>query len=112
MHGNSCGSANYINQIAEYFSLLGGFDYGREAPRRDNLDHYGFVDSSNPNFYGPFTPVASNNLTISSLTPDVAAEGALSSHFRYYLGWRRDEIDFVNEDLLPSWRIHFRTGLA
>jgi hypothetical protein len=71
-------SANYINKIAEFFSLLGGFDYQREAPRRDNLDHYGFVDPSNPNFYGPFTPVASNNLTISSLTPYVAAEGAVS----------------------------------
>jgi hypothetical protein len=94
------GSANYIKKIAEYFSLLGALDYGREAPRRDNLDHYGFVDPQNPDFYGPFTPVASNNLTISSITPCVAAEGGLGSHFRYYLGWRRDEIDFNNEDLL------------
>jgi hypothetical protein len=94
------GNANYINKIAEYFSLLGGLDYEREAPRRDNLDHYGFVDPNNPNFYGPFTPVASNNLTISSVTPYIAGEGALTSHFRYYLGWRRDEIDFDNEDLL------------
>ena len=94
------GSANYINKIAEYLSLLGGLDYEREAPRRDNLDHYGFVDPNNPNFYGPFTPVASNNLTISSVTPYLAASGALSNHFRYYLGWRRDEINFDSGDLL------------
>jgi Carboxypeptidase regulatory-like domain len=96
------GSANYMKKFGEYLSLLGGFDYEREAPRRDNLDHYGFVDPSNPSEYGPFTPVASNNLTISPFTPYVAAEGALSSHFRYYVGWRRDEIEFDNQDLLRS----------
>lgn len=94
------GSAVYVNKIREYLSLLGGLDYEREAPRRDDLDHYGFVDASNPSNYGPFTPVAANNLTISPVTPYVAAEGALSSHFRYYLGWRRDQIDFDNQDLL------------
>jgi Carboxypeptidase regulatory-like domain len=96
----SGGSANYVNKIGESLSLLGGFDYQREAPRRDNLDHYGFADPNNPNYYGPFTPVASNNLTISPFTLYVAAKGALGSHLRYYLGWRRDEINFNNEDLL------------
>ena len=42
------GSANYLNKIAEYFSLLGGLDYEREAPRRDDLDHYGFFNPSDP----------------------------------------------------------------
>ncbi len=96
------GSANYVNKIAEYISLLGGFDYEREAPRRDDLDHYGFFDPSAPNYYGPFTPVDGNNVTIGSVTPYVAAEGALSHYFRYYLGWRRDEINFNNQDLLSS----------
>ena len=94
------GSANYVNKIAEYFSLLGGLDYEREAPRRDNLDHYGFFTPTTPAYYGPFTPVDGNNVTIGSVTPYVAAEGALSHYFRYYLGWRRDEIDFVNRDVL------------
>ncbi len=94
------GSANYVNKIAESLSLLGGVDYEREAPRRDDLDHYGFFDPSNPGYYGPFTPVANNNVTISPLTPYVAAEGSLTRYFRYYLGWRRDEINFDNEDLL------------
>ena len=96
------GSANYVNKLAEALSLLVGLDYEREAPRRDDLDHYGFFDPNNPSYYGPFTPVASNNLTIGSVTPYIAAEGALSGHFRYYLGWRRDQIDFENEDLLHS----------
>jgi hypothetical protein len=81
---------------------LGGLDCEREAPRRDDLDHYGFFDPRDPSYYGPFTPVDGNNVTIGSLTPYVAAEGALARYFRYYLGWRRDEIDFENDDLLHS----------
>jgi len=96
------GSANYVNKIAEYLSLLGGFDYEREAPRRDDLDHYGFFNPGAPGYYGPFTPVDGNNVTIGMYTPYVAAEGALARYFRYYLGWRRDEIDVDNDDLLHS----------
>jgi hypothetical protein len=95
-------SANYVNKLAEYFSLLAGFDYEREAPRRDDLDHYGFFNPSQPSYYGPFTPVDANNVTIGSLTPYIAADGALTRYFRYYLGWRRDEIDFDNDDLLHA----------
>ena len=96
------GSANYVNKIAEYLSLLGGLDYEREAPRRDDLDHYGFLNPSQPDYYGPFIPVDGNNVTVGSLAPYLAAEGGLGRHFRYYLGWRRDEIDFDNQDLLHS----------
>jgi Carboxypeptidase regulatory-like domain len=93
-------NANYLNKIAEYLSLLVGLDYEREAPRRDDLDHYGFFNPANPSYYGPFIPVDANNITIGSVTPYIAAEGALTRYFRYYLGWRRDEIDFANDDLL------------
>ncbi len=104
-------SANYVNKVAEYFSLLAGLDYEREAPRRDDLDCYGAVDPSgvgchgfaspsNPAFYGPFTPVDANNVTIGTVAPYVAAEGTLKRFFRYYLGWRRSEINFNNQDLL------------
>jgi hypothetical protein len=96
------GSANYVNKIAESLSLLAGFDYQREAPRRDDLDHYGFFNPADPAYYGPFTPVDGNNVTLGSLTPYIAAEGALARYFRYYLGWRRDEIDFDNDDLLHA----------
>jgi len=95
-------SANYTNKITEYLSLLGGFDYNREAPRRDDLDHYGFFDPANPSYYGPFTPIDANNVTIASLSPYIAAEGALTRYLRYYLGWRRDQIDFDNDDLLHA----------
>lgn len=93
-------SANYTNKIAEYFSLLGGTDYNREAPRRDDLDHYGFFNPASPGYYGPFTPVTANNVTIGSVSPYVATEGTVARYFRYYAGWRRDEIDFNNQDLL------------
>ena len=92
------GSANYLNKISESFSLLGGLDYEREAPRRDNLDRYGLFDPSHPSYYGPFTPVAGNDLTLESLSPYIAAQGSMTRFFRYYLGWRRDEIYFNNED--------------
>jgi hypothetical protein len=95
-------SANYVNKVAEYLSLLAGFDYGREAPRRDDLDQYGFFNPDEPAYYGPFTPVDGNNVTIGSLTPYIAAEGAVDRYFRYYLGWRRDQIDIDNDDLLHA----------
>jgi hypothetical protein len=72
------GSANYVNKLTEYFSLLGGLDYEREAPRRDDLDRYQNFDPGNPGYYGPFTPVNGKNLKIGSLTPYVAADGALT----------------------------------
>ena len=96
------GSVNYVNKFAEYLSLLGGFDYNREAPRRDDLDQYGFFDPENPGYYGPFTPVSANNVTIGSFTPYLAAQGYLAHYFGYYLGWRRDEVDFDNDDLLHA----------
>ncbi len=95
-------SGNYLNKISEYVSLLGGFDYVREAPRRDDLDQYGAFNLSNPAYHGPFTPVDSNNITIGTVAPYIAVQGPLSRYFRYYLGWRRDEINFDNQDLLHS----------
>ena len=93
-------SAEYLRRFAECFSLLGGLDYEREAPRRDNLDRYGFFDPRRPAYYGPFTPVDASNVTIASVTPHLAAEGGISHHFHYYLGWRTDMVSFENRDLL------------
>ena len=95
------GRAEYVNKFAGYFSLLAGLDYQREAPRRDDLDRYGLFDPSHPGYYGTFAPIDGNNVTIGSITPYIAAEGSVSHHFGYYLGWRRDEISFDNRDLLP-----------
>jgi hypothetical protein len=95
-------SANYVNKLSEAVSFLGGFDYNREAPRRDNLDHYDLPNPTAPRVYGPFTKVDSNNVTLTSLTPYAAASGALSPCLRYYAGWRRDQIDIENDDLIHS----------
>jgi hypothetical protein len=94
------GSADYVNKVSEYFSLLGGLDYEGEAPRRDDLDRYGFFDPSRAGYYGPFTPIDGNSLTLGTVTPYIAAEGAVTRFFRYYVGWRRDEINFNNKDRL------------
>jgi hypothetical protein len=92
-------STDYTDRFAKEFSLLTGLDYEREAPRRDNLDHYDFYVPGTF-AYGPFTKVDSNDVTISSVTPYAAGAGELSRYFRYYAGWRRDQIDIENDDLI------------
>jgi hypothetical protein len=94
------GNATYVNKLGDFLSLLGGVDYQRDAPRRDDLDHYDFVDPTEPDVYGPFQKVAANNITIGDVSTSLAVEGALDRYFHYYLGWRRDEINFANDDLL------------
>ena len=93
-------NATYVKKFGDALSLLAGIDYQRDAPRRDDLDRYDFFDPAQPNVYGPFQKVSANNITIGDLSPYVAAQGALDRYFHFYLGWRRDEIDFDNEDLL------------
>ena len=94
------GNATYIKKFGDFVSLLAGLDYQRDAPRRDNLDHYDFFDPAEPNVYGPFQKVSANNITIGDLSPYIAAQGTLDRYLHFYLGWRRDEIDFSNDDLL------------
>jgi hypothetical protein len=62
-----------------------------------DLDHYASTD---PAFYGPFTQVSANNVTLNLLTPYIALDGHLASWLHFNLGWRRDQIDFDNTDLL------------
>ncbi|MBA3914378.1 MAG: hypothetical protein H0X25_11135 [Acidobacteriales bacterium] len=90
-------NGTYIRHFNENLSLLAGVDYARDAPRRDDLDHY---ESTDPHYYGPFTPVTANNITIGDTAPYIAADGGLGKNLRYYLGFRRDEIGFSNQDLL------------
>jgi hypothetical protein len=92
---------NYVNKITESLSLLLGMDYEREAPRRDNLDHYNFYTPGDFT-YGPFTKVDSNNVTINSVAPYAGGSGAITHFFRYYAGWRRDQINIDNEDLINT----------
>ena len=94
------GSAAYVNKITKNFTLLAGTDYEREAPRRDDLDHYNFYNPAAPYYYGPFVKIDGNNVTIAPVTPYIAGQGELSKYVHYYLGWRRDEISIDNQDLI------------
>jgi Carboxypeptidase regulatory-like domain len=100
------GSMAYRRNFSKKFTLLAGTDYEREAPRRDDLDHYNFFDPHDPAYYGPFIRVDGNNVTIAPFSPYIAGEGELNQYFHYYLGWRRDEISVDNQDLVTpsnSW---------
>jgi hypothetical protein len=100
------GSAAYRKRFSKNFTLLAGTDYQREAPRRDDLDHYDFYNPAEPYSYGPFTKVDGNNVTIAPVSPYIAGEGELTKYLHYYLGWRRDEIGIDNQDLMTpanSW---------
>ncbi|MGA7080656.1 MAG: TonB-dependent receptor [Terriglobales bacterium] len=100
------GSIAYVNKLTKIFTLLAGTDYEREAPRRDDLDHYNFYNPAAPSYYGPFVPIDGNNVTIAPVTPYIAGQGELSKYVHYYLGWRRDEIEITNQDLIQpanSW---------
>ncbi len=102
-------NGTYIRKFNDHFSLMAGFDYFREAPRRDDLDHY---DSTNPALYGPFQKITANNITLNFLTPFLSVDGAIVPWLRYNLGWRRDQIDFDNTDLLvPANSFHQWIGI-
>ncbi len=96
------GNATYVNKIAKAFTLLGGMDYEREAPRRDDLDHYNFYNHAASSYYGPFVKIAGNNVTIAPVTPYVAGEGELGKYVHYYLGLRRDVILIDNDSFSIS----------
>ncbi|MBV8811836.1 MAG: carboxypeptidase regulatory-like domain-containing protein [Acidobacteriaceae bacterium] len=93
----AAGNVTYSNDLAKYVSLMVGIDYQRDAPRRLDLDHY---ESTEPSYYGPFQKVTANNVTLGDAAPYIALNGTLPYDFHYYLGWRRDEIQFDNQDLL------------
>jgi hypothetical protein len=98
------GNANYVQHTSESFTFMAGIDTLRDAPRRLDLDHYEApFDPLNPNYYGPFQKVASNNVTLNFLAPYAALRGRLTPWLRYSAGWRRDQIGIDNQDLLnPS----------
>ncbi len=91
------GNGTYTTQLTHSLSLLAGLDYQRDAPRHLDLDHY---ESTDPAYYGPFQRVSANNVTLGDTSPYIALNGSLLRNFHYYLGWRRDEIQFDNVDLL------------
>ncbi len=102
-------NVSYIRHLGGRIFLLAGFDYLREAPRREDLDHYASTDQS---IYGPFEKVTANNITLNLLTPFVALQGNIRSWLRFNAGWRRDQISFDNADLLiPANSFHHWVGV-
>ncbi|MGC9947976.1 MAG: carboxypeptidase-like regulatory domain-containing protein [Bryobacteraceae bacterium] len=91
------GEANYVRKVSESLTVMAGADYDRDAPRRDDLDHY---LSTDPAVYGPFDKVTANNVTIGDIAPFVALDGSPLAWLHYYAGWRRDQIGMDNTDLL------------
>ncbi len=93
-------SLAWLDQLTKSVTLMAGLDYQREAPRRDDLDHYNFYDPAHPYTYGPFVKIAGNDITIAPISPYVAGQGQFTPFLRYYLGWRHDQIQIQNRDLV------------
>jgi hypothetical protein len=91
------GNGTYLKKLIRSLTLMAGTDYQRDAPRRLDLDHYQSTDQS---FYGPFQKITANNVTIGDAAPYLSLDGSFAKYFHYNLGWRRDEIQFDNVDLL------------
>ncbi len=89
------GNASLVLKPAKTVSVLAGVDTRRDAPRGLNLDR---ADAA-----GAFLPLTSNDLTISAVSPFASLSGKLTSRLQYNLGVRRDQFQFVNDDLItPS----------
>jgi hypothetical protein len=103
------GEANYVRRVSEFLTIMAGAGYNRDAPRRDDLDHY---LSNDPAVYGPFQRVTANNVTIGIVSPFVAIDGSPAPWLHYYAGGRRDEISVGNTDLLqPLNSFHKLAGV-
>ncbi|MDQ2777283.1 MAG: TonB-dependent receptor [Acidobacteriota bacterium] len=90
-------NGTYTKRFTNSLSLMAGSDYQRDAPRRLDLDHYASVD---PSLYGPVEKVTANNVTLGDIAPYISLDGSVWKEIHYDLGWRRDEIQFNNTDLL------------
>lgn len=92
-------NGTYTSQLTKSVSLLAGVDYQRDAPRHLDLDHY---LSADPDVYGPFEQVSANDITLGDASAYLSLDGAIGKQLRYDLGWRRDEIQIDNMDLLHA----------
>lgn len=104
-------NAEYARSLGSEWWLLAGVDTEREAPRNDDLDRYGFYAAGVMSDGVP-TKVDGANVTITPVAPFAAVEGRLGAHAHVYGGWRRDEIDFANQDLVtPGNSFHEWIGV-
>ena len=84
-----------MQRMSSKYSFLAAVDSRRDAPRGLDLGH---ADAT-----GIFRPVTSNDLTIIDTAPFFAIKGEVTSNLNFYVGVRRDEIQFDNHDFIsPS----------
>ena len=100
------GNAEYANTVRDNLSLLAGVEWQREAPRNDDLDSYGLYVPGNMSD-GQAVRVDDSNVTMAPIAPYAAIQGSWGKHLHAYAGWRHDEIDFDNQDLVePAHSFH------
>ncbi len=87
----------YAEHFNKAFSLLAGVNFRREAPRALDLDR---ADDA-----GLFQPVTANNITLNFYSPYVSVDGSPARFLHYNFGYRRDEVNFDNQDI-------YRPGLS
>ncbi|HZQ24541.1 MAG TPA: TonB-dependent receptor [Terriglobales bacterium] len=81
----------YTQKFSEHLSLLAGANFRREAPRDLRLDH---ITADNL-----LQPVTNNNVTSNFYSPYVAVDWQVLPLVHYNIGFRRDEVQFENQDL-------------
>ncbi len=91
------GEAQEAHRFSPTIEAMAGLDYNEDDIHRDNLDHY---LSDDPQIYGPFVKVLSNNITIREVAPNVAVHANLGRHLQLYGGLRHEWIQLNNEDVL------------
>ncbi|MBI3940159.1 MAG: TonB-dependent receptor [Acidobacteria bacterium] len=99
-------SVDYLERLRPDLSLLAGFEFRREAPRKLNLDR--FDETA-----GIFRPATSNDLTLHFYSPYASLDGALTPYLHYNVGLRRDEVSFNNRDRLqPAQSFDIHQGVS
>ena len=99
------GNTSYTNRLSSRIAFTSGVDFRRDAPRNSELAH---ADSN-----GTLDSTTRNDFTISDLAPYANIYGSVLRMFRYNVGVRRDDIFFVNSDLIsPSDSYHSQAGLT
>ena len=102
--------ARETHAFAPWLEGMAGVLYNEDDLHNDNLDHY---LSDQPNVYGSFLKVLSNNITIRERAPYGAVHGDLGKHLHFYTGLRGDEIQFINSDKMkPSFSFHEWKGFV
>ena len=105
------GNAEYAGQAAGWASVLAGVDVQREAPRNDDLRRYGFYVAGDRRD-GAGTLVDGSDVTVMPVAPYAAVEARWGKFVHAYGGWRRDEIEFDDRDLVtPANSFHRWIGV-